>query len=709
MAEQGIDRGGLIYRIQIEAAWREEVGAFRAAIQGARADLEAFRQARTRTATRTRAAARQEGSYDRAAVAEVRRSQAQRLEALRQGASGQAAVEAKRVQQAANARIQEDKENRQSLRQLRSAILERAKLLSSAPPTVQAATLKDAVPGGPGTTDPAALAALRAEQAERLQILQETNAAQKALEAQRVQQAANARQREDQEAQTQSQRLKGTIQERYRQIQALEAQMAAARQRTALGEQKADQQAEAARTAALRQAIQERYQDLARLEGQIAQTRQRTALAEQRAEAARNQARIQALRQDIQERSRLAEQDRLRTAKEQALQQRLQERARKLAAASIIQPEQSKNLQESLKGFLGLNEALGKTESTANRLGFTFRRLFGIMAAFTIARNVAAGFASVVKEMVTLNGQMESARLGIASLYLAAGTVRDAMGNAVSATQRLPMAQAEARRQTELLRQDALKTSATFQELAETYQTALAPGLNAGMSLNQIREFTVRISQAASALAMPQNQLAEEIRSILTGNIQSRTTRIAVSLNITPEDIRRAKEEGKLVEFLQQKFSAFALAGQEAMGTFEVILGNVREAFDEIIRQGGLDFFTSVKALLKDISGLLTSQDPLSGAITPDPRAVALIQALGDGLAEAVAEAAARIAEEAGLRTAALSGGCFQNRLLLAATRRGLQARGLEVLVHRAVPANDGGVALGQAAIAAIAEGETEV
>jgi hydrogenase maturation protein HypF len=72
------------------------------------------------------------------------------------------------------------------------------------------------------------------------------------------------------------------------------------------------------------------------------------------------------------------------------------------------------------------------------------------------------------------------------------------------------------------------------------------------------------------------------------------------------------------------------------------------------------------------------------------------------GLAIAVADLAASLAQARGVGTIALSGGVFQNRTLLEQVATDLRQRGLDVLQHRQVPANDGGLSLGQAAVCAM-------
>jgi hydrogenase maturation protein HypF len=70
-------------------------------------------------------------------------------------------------------------------------------------------------------------------------------------------------------------------------------------------------------------------------------------------------------------------------------------------------------------------------------------------------------------------------------------------------------------------------------------------------------------------------------------------------------------------------------------------------------------------------------------------------------LARGTVEAALRAASAHGTELVVLSGGVFQNRRLLEAAGAGLEAAGMRVLTPQLLPVNDGGIAYGQAAVAA--------
>ncbi len=72
-----------------------------------------------------------------------------------------------------------------------------------------------------------------------------------------------------------------------------------------------------------------------------------------------------------------------------------------------------------------------------------------------------------------------------------------------------------------------------------------------------------------------------------------------------------------------------------------------------------------------------------------------------NGVAAAIEAGCLLLRERHGLDTVALSGGVFQNMLLLHRAVARLEARGFRVLVHSRVPCNDGGISLGQAMVAA--------
>jgi hydrogenase maturation protein HypF len=73
-------------------------------------------------------------------------------------------------------------------------------------------------------------------------------------------------------------------------------------------------------------------------------------------------------------------------------------------------------------------------------------------------------------------------------------------------------------------------------------------------------------------------------------------------------------------------------------------------------------------------------------------------------MAQIISDMSQAIARETGITRVALSGGVFQNRLLLKLATAALKKAGLTVLSHRLVPCNDGGISLGQAVISNFAQ-----
>ena len=99
---------------------------------------------------------------------------------------------------------------------------------------------------------------------------------------------------------------------------------------------------------------------------------------------------------------------------------------------------------------------------------------------------------------------------------------------------------------------------------------------------------------------------------------------------------------------------------------------------------------------------LALTHDRLRGR---DPREIA--RAFQLGVAGGVANAVTSLSRERGLNAVVFSGGVFQNELLLLDLKRLLERTGLEMMTNRLVPPNDGGISLGQAALAAFSKAVT--
>jgi len=129
--------------------------------------------------------------------------------------------------------------------------------------------------------------------------------------------------------------------------------------------------------------------------------------------------------------------------------------------------------------------------------------------------------------------------------------------------------------------------------------------------------------------------------------------------------------------------------GEAAMWLEGLCDEQATEAY-EIVMTDAVPFFVDSFSLARQ-----AARDILAGTL---PRTVAA--KFHNTMAAAIAETVARIGETTGIRHAGLTGGCFQNKALTEKTAGRLSDRGFAVLLHGAVPPNDGGIAVGQCAAA---------
>lgn len=305
--------------------------------------------------------------------------------------------------------------------------------------------------------------------------------------------------------------------------------------------------------------------------------------------------------------------------------------------ANISQAEAARRVgvTASQAKLLGLN--MRDASSAAGQFLFTFRRLVGILAVFTLARKFAQSIGAAVREMSSFNAELEQAQTSIATIIASVGQIYDAQGNLLQGAEEYNAALAKSGDLVLQLRRDAIGSISTFEELTRAFQVAVGPGLSAGLDLDQIRIVSKGLAEGAKVLGVPINQLSEEIRSLLKGTATARNTRLAQifgGAKEANEAIRLAKERGNLFEVLTEKLAAVSEGSQKATENFNVLASDLEDAVKVLLAQGGLQYFDSLKDALRGLRGALV--EVREGETIVSPQALAIVREMGDALSTVI-------------------------------------------------------------------------
>lgn len=193
---------------------------------------------------------------------------------------------------------------------------------------------------------------------------------------------------------------------------------------------------------------------------------------------------------------------------------------------------------------------------------------------------------------IEFNQTLEDARLGIAAILKQFNpeefaTFNDALKAADAAL--------------DLLAKKATQSPATLKELVTTFQAITGAATSANIPLDKQVNLVVLLSQALAGLSIRSDQLIQESRALLTGNINQNAL-AAKTLEITKEQVDAAKEQGTLYEFLTTRLSAFMEAGERGAANYTTRVSNLSDVLDQVFGRLTVEIFDTLKRKVGELT-----------------------------------------------------------------------------------------------------------
>lgn len=282
------------------------------------------------------------------------------------------------------------------------------------------------------------------------------------------------------------------------------------------------------------------------------------------------------------------------------------------------------------------NQSLDSLNKKASNVSKSFGNSISVMAGkFLILEHSITNVGRMLEDLVfDFNAKLETAGLGIGSAFLLSGEYIDTTtGKVLEGKEALDAALEDADRMVMKLQASNFQTIATLDQLVRAYQETLPVAMAKGFNRAQVEDFTVAMVQAAGAIGLQLDMLGEETRSILTGAINPRTSRVATVLGLTNEDVAQFRgNTNELFNFLMDKLSAYRQAGEKSQETWAGVWSNSVDIFKQMSAMVSEPLFESIKTDLKDVSDDLVNIDETTGEIEWNDEFLKQVETLQKGI-----------------------------------------------------------------------------
>ncbi len=244
------------------------------------------------------------------------------------------------------------------------------------------------------------------------------------------------------------------------------------------------------------------------------------------------------------------------------------------------------------------------TKRTVDSLGGSFGKLNGIISGSAAVAGGIAGYEGAVMGLSKTIGSafefaknMEVSATGMSGILMSMGQINGKTiewGDALAISQKI----------ISKMNDEALRTAATSEELIRATQALLAPGLGAGMTIDQITTLTVTGVNAVKSIGLQSYQVVQELRDLVAGGIQPASSTLATALGLKDADITAAKASSQgLFAFLMERLKGFEVASGEYAKTWQGITEQLKEG---VTRAGAMGMDPLFSAIKTEMAGWVT-------------------------------------------------------------------------------------------------------
>lgn len=253
----------------------------------------------------------------------------------------------------------------------------------------------------------------------------------------------------------------------------------------------------------------------------------------------------------------------------------------------------------------GLKSVGSSASDAASNVKLLAAQIVGLVGVYKTLGAVA-GF---VKRGMDFSSSLESSEIAIASIVSATNNIATAEGKALQGAEKFKAAQGLSKEIMDEIQVLALQTTATFDSLADGVAGIVAPATKAGVELEKLPKFAVTAAQAMATMKIPIQQMRTEIESLLSGNINKAQDLLATNLGITGAMVRDWQKQGILVDELNRRMEAFAIAGAEVADSWSGLKGNMEDALNFLSGKSGKGIFEGAKQSYRELLDLMVSTE----------------------------------------------------------------------------------------------------